>query len=149
MSIVQFYLRSLFLPPIALGLLLLLPDTKALVTLRGVGFWGLLFGGIPYCFLVWWLVRYSKAHPLPSLERALRWSPVLFLPLVALWTYLLVILVDTLDAGSSWTVSLKTSHAFVLVACGYSVVVGYISVGCVFLLRRVLQHYGVVERAQP
>ena len=149
MSTVQFYIRSLLLPPIVLGLLLLLPDTNDLVTLRAVGFWGLLCGGIPYGFLVWWLVRFSKAHPLPSLERVLRWSPVLFLPLVASWTFLLVILVGTLDAGSIWIRVLSTSHAVVLVACGYAVFIGYISVGCVFLLRRALQHYRVVERAQP
>jgi hypothetical protein len=125
---VQFYRRSLALPPIVFGLPLVLRD--------GVGV--VLLGCVPYGIVALWLVRYSKNHPLPALESALRWAPIVFAAMVALLTSVLF--------GRSGTEDVRASWMFIsTAACAYAVVLGYLSVGCVFLIGHILRLLRVIE----
>jgi hypothetical protein len=147
MTLPEYYRRSLLIPPVVLVLGLSL-SSIAPPWIGGVAFFGLALGGIPYWILCSWLFRQSRQRPVAWLRRNLALAPLYLLPLVAVWTFLAVLLLEftTSDRGSIMD-PIATAGQFVLVASPYTLFVGYAFVVLAFGLRSLLQLFGKIDRA--
>jgi hypothetical protein len=138
-------------PPaiLAVSALSLISQTPSLwlTWIAGIGFWGLIFGGVPYIFLSIWTVIQSRKHSTRWLKGILVLAPLLLLPLIIIWIFLILFIFSIASSGEfSIRDYLGSSMTLSIVTSIYAILTGYFFVTLTFVTCSILQRYGFVER---